>query len=95
MGYTTGDFALGKDVRIHPTNTQVNAHNESISASIKEQGDVEMFTITAQDQIVDAMKNSDNIDIDKVIPKDIKTAVALSKKMTIFKGARVMLRCTI
>lgn len=75
----------------NPIIKQVDAHNEVVLRHFSA-ANVVMSTITAQDQIVDATRNVENMDLDKLIPTDINKTGGLPKQLTLFQTAKVMLR---
>lgn len=90
----TNEFAIEKALRIYPTNDQVARHNEKVLQSFENKGTV-IYTIKAQDQLIDATRNLGNKDLDSVIPNDINKTGGLPKVLKIFVGAKVMLRSNI
>jgi hypothetical protein len=46
----------------------------------------------AQDDIIQTSKNLENVDRDTLIPTDVNKTEGLPKELTIFVGAKVMLR---
>lgn len=90
----TGEFGIDKALRIYPTNKQVDDHNTAVLQYFKDKN-VTMYTIKAQDQLVDATRNLGNIDLNDIIPTDINKTGGLPKKIDIFVSAKVMLRSNI
>jgi len=89
-----GEFAIDKALRIFATNKQVQEHNDLVLAHFKEIGTL-MYTIKAQDTVVDDTRDLANIDMNKIVPKDINKTAGLPKELVIFIGAKVMLRSNI
>ncbi|XP_054746170.1 ATP-dependent DNA helicase PIF1-like [Anastrepha obliqua] len=90
----TNEFSIEKALRIYPTNDQVARHNEKVLHSFENKGTV-IYTIKAQDQLIDATRNLGNKDLNSVIPNDINKTGGLPKVLKIFVGAKVMLRSSI
>ncbi|XP_054746145.1 ATP-dependent DNA helicase PIF1-like [Anastrepha obliqua] len=90
----TNEFSIEKALRIYPTNDQVARHNEKVLQSFENKGTV-IYTIKAQDQLIDATRNLGNKDLNSVIPNDINKTGGLPKELKIFVGAKVMLRSNI
>ncbi|GIY76451.1 ATP-dependent DNA helicase [Caerostris darwini] len=84
---TSNAFSIEKALRIYPTNDQVARHNEKILRSFEDKGTV-IYTIKAQDQLIDAKRNLGNKDL----PNDINKTGGLPKVLKIFVEAKVMLR---
>ncbi|GIY13378.1 hypothetical protein CEXT_515401 [Caerostris extrusa] len=91
---TSNEFSIEKALRIYPTNDQVARHNEKVLQSFEDKGTV-IYTIKAQDQLIDAKRNLGNKDLDSVIPNDINKTGGLPEVLKIFVGAKVMLRSNI
>lgn len=89
----TDKFAVDKALRIYPTNKQVNAHNEKV-VELYKQRNVKMFTILAQDDLLEInnKKLNENFVLDDIVSNDINKTGGLPRKLTIFIGAKVMLR---
>jgi len=77
-GNDTGDFSLGRALRIHPTIKQVDEHNDTVLRHFAA-ANIEMWTVTAQDKIVDSTRDLQSADMDKVIPHDINKTGGLPK----------------
>lgn len=90
----TGEFAIEKALRVYPTNKQVEDHNTAVQQWFKNQN-VKIYTIKAQDQLVDATRQLGNRDLNEIIPTDINKTAGLPKTLEIFVGAKVMLRSNI
>lgn len=90
---TDGEFSVEKAMRIYPTNKQVETHNNKVLQYFREKN-VKMFTIRAQDSLVDATRPLNN-SIDTVISDDINKTGGLPRELVIFVGAKVMLRSNI
>lgn len=88
----TGEFSIGRALRIFPTNKQVQDHNQAVLQYFKAKN-TQMFKIKAQDRLVD--KPDENIDYDKITPKDINKTAGLPRELEVFVGAKVMLRSNI
>ena len=54
-----------------------------------------MFTIRAQDTLVDATRNETSINMERAVPNDIDKTAGLPKDLVIFIGAKVMLKSNI
>jgi ATP-dependent DNA helicase PIF1 len=91
IGGLTGEFSVGNALRIDPTNKLVQTHNNEALQFHKNQNK-QMRTIIAQDNIMNTTKNLDKNDIETLIPTDINKTGGLPKELTIFVGAKVMLR---
>ena len=63
--------------------------------NISEKENTEIFLIKAQDQFIDSTRNINNIALESIIPSDINKTDGLPKELTIFVGAKVMLRSNI
>ncbi|CAG9799443.1 unnamed protein product [Chironomus riparius] len=87
----TGEFSIEKALRIRPHKKTVAAHNQQVLDHFRSIG-TEMFMIRAQDTLVDATRNEENIDMERAVPKDIDNTAGLPKELEIFVGAKVMLR---
>ncbi len=94
VGPINENFGIEKVMRIYPTNLQVEQHNTLVLEHFKKKG-IEMFHIECQDQIIDATRNTKDISLEKVIPTDINKTGGLPSDITIFIGAKVMLRSNI
>jgi PIF1-like helicase len=90
----TGEFSIERALRILPTNVQVDEHNQAVLQHFRDKN-TEMFKIKAQDTLVDATRNTANLDLERVTPTDINTTAGLPKELEIFVGAKVMLRSNI
>lgn len=90
----SGDFDLDKAIRIYPTRALVDAHNTAVIEQYRAQG-VRIFRIRAQDVLVDATRNNENVNMDNIVSGDINKTGGLQKELEIFNGARVMLRSNI
>ncbi|XP_059150287.1 uncharacterized protein LOC131937110 [Physella acuta] len=90
----TGDFGIDKALRIYPTNEQVNTHNEIVLQYFRSIN-TDIIRIKAQDQLIDATRNTDNVDIHTLFPTDINKTGGLPRTIEIFVGAKVMLRSNI
>lgn len=64
------NFAIGKAIRIDPTNKQVNQHNEEDLNHHLQKGQ-KLIPLRAVDRITDAIKDISNIKMEKLIPEDI------------------------
>lgn len=87
-------FSIEKALRIYPTNDQVTKHNDKVLQYFEKKG-TNIYTITAQDQLIDATRNLGDKNVDSVIPDDINKTGGLPKILKIFVGAKVMLRSNI
>ncbi|KAH9643908.1 hypothetical protein HF086_016458 [Spodoptera exigua] len=67
---TSDEFAIDKALRVYPTNQQVNDHNSAVLNLYRNNG-ARIYKIKAQDQLVHATRNADNVDIATIIPADI------------------------
>ena len=86
-----GIFQIEKALRILPTVKQVDNFNESV-LNFYEEMDVQITHIKSYDRLIDATKNKNNTDMAVIIPSDINKTGGLPKELSIFVGARVMLR---
>ncbi|KAH9628738.1 hypothetical protein HF086_003692 [Spodoptera exigua] len=91
---TSDEFAIDKALRVYPTNQQVNDHNSAVLNLYRNNG-ARIYKIKAQDQLVHATRNADNVDIATIIPADINETGGLPSELEIFVGAKVMLRSNI
>ncbi|KAH9638034.1 hypothetical protein HF086_014895 [Spodoptera exigua] len=91
---TSDEFAIDKALRVYPTNQQVNDHNSAVLNLYRNNG-ARIYKIKAQDQLVHATRNADNVDIATIIPADINKTGGLPSELEIFVGAKVMLRSNI
>lgn len=87
----SGKFAVGEAIRIDPTNALVRQHNDEAIKLFRKKG-VQMFVVEAQDQILDSKKVYTDEEIEKKIPNDPNKTGGFPKTLTIFEGAKVMLR---
>ncbi|GFR06819.1 ATP-dependent DNA helicase PIF1 [Trichonephila clavata] len=92
--HATNVFSIERALRIYPTNDQVARHNEKVLLYFENKGTT-IYTIKAQDQLIDATRNLSNKDLDSVIPDDINKTGGLPKILKIFVGAKGMLRSNI
>ncbi|XP_076285563.1 ATP-dependent DNA helicase PIF1-like [Lasioglossum baleicum] len=90
----SGEFQLDRAIWIYPTRKLVDAHNTAVLEQHRVQG-VKIFTIRAQDVLVNAKRNAENVNMDNIVSFDIDKTGGLPKKLEIFNGARVMLRSNI
>jgi ATP-dependent exoDNAse (exonuclease V) alpha subunit len=91
----SGEFAINKAIRIFPLRQQVDDHNTAVLSYYREQPGVRIFNIRAQDRLVDATRNVENINMDTIVPVDINKTGGMPKQLEIFVGAKVMLRSNI
>jgi len=91
-GNMSGEFDIGKALRIYPTNKQVADHNNLVLEKFKKEGQ-RMFTIKAQDNITNGDYTKEQIKAK--ISDDINKTAGLPASLTIFVGAKVMLRSNI
>jgi PIF1-like helicase/Helitron helicase-like domain at N-terminus len=89
-----GDFAVEKVIRIYPTRAQVEIHNNAVLELHRSNGS-QIFKIKANDRLVDTTRNTENVDMDKIVPSDINETGGYPKWLEIFVGAKVMLRANI
>ena len=89
-----GQFSIERAIRIYPTNDQVKKHNKKVLRHFRKKR-VEMYTFKAQDQIIDSTKNLNKVNIDNIISKDINKTAGLPTNLTLFVGAKVMIRSNI
>ena len=90
----SSEFAIGKALRIYPTNQLVNQHNQDALNFFKSMN-ITLFTIYAQDKILETDTCREKIckeDISNYISKDPNRTGGLKQELTLFVGARVMLR---
>ncbi len=87
-----GEFALGKAIRIYPTNVLVDQHNARVLEYFRTKKNVQLFQIKAQDSIVDATRKMTNVELETIIPSDINKTGGFPASSQIFVGAKVMLR---
>lgn len=91
---TTEKFSIERALRIYPTDDPVARHNEKVLQSFEDKGTA-IYTIKAQDQLIDATRNLHNKDLNSIIPNDINKTGGLPNVLKIFVGAIVMLRSNI
>ncbi|KAG5666270.1 hypothetical protein PVAND_017605 [Polypedilum vanderplanki] len=89
-----GEFALHKAIRIYPKKAMVAAHNEAVLEYYRHLR-VQMYTIKADDTLVNPTRNATNVDINTIVSTDINKTGALPKELVLFVGAKVMLRSNI
>ncbi|GFR18844.1 ATP-dependent DNA helicase [Trichonephila clavata] len=77
------EFSIERALRIYPTNEQVARHNEKVLLYFENKGTT-IYTIKAQDQLIDATRNLGNKDLDSVIPDGINKTGGLPKILKIF-----------
>jgi len=90
---TNNEFSIERALRIYPTNDQVAKHNEKVLRSFEKRG-IAIYTIKAQDQLIDATRNLDNKDLNSVITNNINKTGGLPNMLKIFEGAKVEHRRT-
>ncbi|XP_030750919.1 ATP-dependent DNA helicase PIF1-like [Sitophilus oryzae] len=88
------EFATDKALRVYTTNQQVNNHNAAVLNVFRNKGS-RIYTIKAQDQLIDATRNTDNLNLANIIPTDINKTGGLPSVLEIFVGAKVMMRSNI
>ncbi|XP_030757811.1 ATP-dependent DNA helicase PIF1-like [Sitophilus oryzae] len=81
------EFATDKALRVYPTNQQVNNHNAAVLNLFRNKGS-RIYTIKAQDQLIDATRNTDNLNLANIIPTDINKTGGLPSVLEIFVGAK-------
>ena len=86
-----GEFAIEKAIRIFPTVKQVEEFNNTVLEFYENSG-IKINHIISSDRLVDASKNTSSHNLDSVIPIDVNKTGGLPKELSIFVGARVMLR---
>jgi hypothetical protein len=90
------EFAIGKALRIYPTNEQVDKHNNSVIEFFKKNG-TKIYKIKAQDKLLDNPSKSNklkNLDINNFIPTDLnKTSIKLEVFRLKFKYLSVQKLC--
>jgi len=86
---------LNKAIRILPLRKQVDEHNGTVLDFYRKQPGIEISKIRAQDRLVDATRNIENVNMDNIIPVDINKTGGMPKELEIFIGAKVMLRSNI
>jgi hypothetical protein len=91
VGGLNEEYCVGNALRIDPTNKLVEAHSLVALKHHKNQN-IRMWKIVAQYDIIQTSKNLDNVDRDTLIPTDVNKTGGLPKELTIFVGAKVMLR---
>jgi PIF1-like helicase len=89
----SGEFGTEKALRIYPTNEQVTDHNKSVLSHFKAKG-LRVYKVKAFDQLVEG-SNNQNVDMERIVPKDINKTAGLPEELEIFVGAKVMLRSNI
>ncbi|XP_030758796.1 ATP-dependent DNA helicase PIF1-like [Sitophilus oryzae] len=88
------EFATDKALRVYTTNQQVNNHNAAVLNLFRNKGS-RIYTIKAQDQLIDATRNTDTLNLANIIPTDINKTGGLPSVLEIFVGAKLMLRSNI
>lgn len=63
---------------------------EKKKKALYENNETTVYTIKAQDQLIDATRNSGNTDLNSVIPNDINKTGGLPNVLKIFDGAKVI-----
>ena len=86
----SGEFALGKAVRIYPTLKMIDAHTNYVLCNCF--SEVTKFDVLAIDRIIDSPIPYTVEELKIIIPEDPNKTGSLCRKLTIFEGARVMLR---
>ncbi|KAG5685132.1 hypothetical protein PVAND_014326 [Polypedilum vanderplanki] len=72
----------------------VAAHNEAVLEYYRHLR-VQMYTIKADDTLINPTRNATNVDINTIVSTDINKTGALPKELVLFVGAKVMLRSNI
>lgn len=91
----TGEFAIGRALRIYPTNNLVNLHNQAVLEMYRNQGDVHMYRIVAKDEIVNSPTALTEDQLRFALPADINKTGGFPTELEIFIGAKVMLRSNV
>ncbi|KAG5677079.1 hypothetical protein PVAND_006863 [Polypedilum vanderplanki] len=89
-----GEFGLHNAIRIFPKKDMVAAHNEAVLEYYRNLR-VQMYTIKADDTLVNATRNATNVDIGSIVSTDINKTGAMPSQLVIFVGAKVMLRSNV
>lgn len=84
-----GQFALGRAIRVMPTNRMVNQHNLLVMSSDE---NVQQFEITAQDRLLEQDARRINVSLENIIPNDVNKTAGVPKNLTVYRGLRIMLR---
>lgn len=87
----TGDLAIGKALRIYPTRELVNNHNKLVLEEYAKKG-TKMYTIKARDKIRNGDPKLTDEQIKAKISNDINRTAGIPDSITIFVGAKVMLK---
>lgn len=90
----SGEFALNKAIRIFPLRKQVDDHNAAVLEYYRAQGE-RIFKIRAQDRLVDATRNVENVNMNNIVHADVNKTGGMPQELHIFVGAKVMLRSNI
>ncbi|XP_050518912.1 ATP-dependent DNA helicase PIF1-like [Diabrotica virgifera virgifera] len=88
------DLLLSKQLTEATGVSQVEDRNNAVLNEYSAAG-TQIFKILAKDVLLCAQRNVDNVNIDKIVPKDDNKIGGLLKELEIFVGARVMLRANI
>jgi len=89
-----GEFAIGQALRIYATRARVDAHNSLVLEEYKEKGE-KVYTIKAQDRIINGDPKLTAEQIKAKISNDINKTGGLPATLSIFVGAKVMLRSNV
>lgn len=90
----TGEFAIGQALRIYPKRSFVDEHNALVLEEYRKKG-TEMFKIEAQDRIVNGDPKLTKDMIAAKISTDVNKTAGLPKSITLFVGAKVMLKSNV
>lgn len=88
-----GEFSIEKALRIYPTNKQVHDHNELVLKKFER--NARIYTVKAQDRIIDSTRNIEDVELERIIPADVNKTGGLPAELKIFTGAKVMLRSNV
>lgn len=74
---TTEKFSIERALRIYPTDDRVARHNEKVLQSFEDKGTA-IYTIKAQDQLIDATRNLHHMYFNVIIQNKIRRQSASS-----------------
>ncbi|CAH2096514.1 unnamed protein product [Euphydryas editha] len=86
----SNEFSIEKALSVYPTNDQVTKQNDKVLQYF-ERKRTNIYTIKAQDQLIDATRNLCDKNVDSVIFDDINKTGSLPKVLKIFVEAKVKL----
>ncbi|GFR10242.1 uncharacterized protein TNCT_712131 [Trichonephila clavata] len=79
----SGYFDLDGAIRIYSTREQVDAHNTTILDRYRTK-EVRVFKIWSQDVLMNAMRNTDNVNVFNIVSCDINKVGGLQNELEIF-----------